>query len=272
MRLILFFLWLLLPASAFGHEFWVMPSTFIPPAGQPVSLRLYVGEFFRGDCVPFTGTFVRSLRHFSAGGTMEQPLGQPAPVCEAGMQVRPEKRGSLVFAIDTFPRQVVLPGEKFTDYLLAEGLDEVAAMRLSAGSADKPGRERYRRHIKTLLSVGGKSDATAMASTGQAIEIIPASPPDSWGSGQPAELRVLFDGKPLKGALLKAWPQRGTEPVTPATDRTDERGHVRFDVPAAGVWMFSVVHMVPATGVDEVDWDSFWGNLTVQVGRAAQAN
>lgn len=258
-------LWLLLPGSAISHEFWVLPSSFAPAAGQPLLLRLYVGEFFRGECVPFTRTYVESLRHFSARGVIDEQIGQRSAVCEQGMRLRPVEQGSLLLAIDTAPRVVKLSGDKFTDYLLAEGLDDALAMRSASASTNQPGRERYRRHVKTLISVAGKSDATALASTGQRIEILPASPPQRWGPDEQAELRVIFDGKPLTGALLKAWHRHGGQLVS-ASQRTDARGHAKFALPHEGIWMFSVVHMIPAIRVPDADWDSFWGNLTLHTG------
>jgi uncharacterized GH25 family protein len=77
-------------------------------------------------------------------------------------------------------------------------------------------------------------------------------------------VKVLFESKPLAGALLKAWHKRGGQTVmVRATTRAD--GIVEFDLPYAGPWMISVVHMVPVTGAPDIDWDSFWGSLTFVV-------
>lgn len=43
------------------------------------------------------------------------------------------------------------------------------------------------------------------------------------------------------------------------------QGMVRFTLPYDGAWMISAVHMIPATDSAEVDWDSFWGNLTFEL-------
>ena len=44
--------------------------------------------------------------------------------------------------------------------------------------------------------------------------------------------------------------------------RTDAAGRAAFDLPYAGTWMLSVVHMISATGTTAYDYDSLWGNLT----------
>lgn len=52
---------------------------------------------------------------------------------------------------------------------------------------------------------------------------------------------------------------------------TDARGCTTCRLPWSGVWMFSVVYMVPATGEPGVDWDSHWGKLTFELPAKAPA-
>jgi uncharacterized GH25 family protein len=77
-------------------------------------------------------------------------------------------------------------------------------------------------------------------------------------------MQLMFNGKPLKGALVKAWHQ-GDSQITVLRARTDARGRFAYRLPWSGVWMVSVVHMVPVTGEPGVDWDSHWGNLTFEL-------
>jgi uncharacterized GH25 family protein len=84
--------------------------------------------------------------------------------------------------------------------------------------------------------------------------------------GDTLNLRVAFDGKPLGGALLKAWHKReGQTLIIRAKTGTD--GSTSFNLPYFGPWMISVVHMVPVSGIKDIDWDSFWSSLSFNVAK-----
>ena len=44
--------------------------------------------------------------------------------------------------------------------------------------------------------------------------------------------------------------------------RSAANGTITFDLPYAGPWMISLVHMIPLKDVPGYDWQSYWGNLT----------
>lgn len=80
-------------------------------------------------------------------------------------------------------------------------------------------------------------------------------------AGDVLGVRVLFDGKPLKDALLKAWHRRGGQTLS-IRAKTAADGSAAFDLPYSGPWMISVVHMVPVLDVKDIEWDSLWSNLS----------
>ena len=73
--------------------------------------------------------------------------------------------------------------------------------------------------------------------------------------------QLLFDGKPLVNRLVKAWYKHDGQTLT-IRSLSSPAGTVTFHLPYAGLWMLSVVHMIPAEDTTDADWDSFWGNLT----------
>ena len=162
---------------------------------------------------------------------------------------------------------MTLETEKFHAYLKDEGLDFIKTFREKAGTDTQPGRERYRRHIKTLVQVGPPSkaglavDSTYATRVGQRLEILPLRNPLTLSPGATLPLRVEFDKKPLVGALVKAWHKHnGQLVIIRAT--TSAQGLVEFNLPYAGDWMVSVVHMIPVADEVGVDWESLWGNLS----------
>ena len=278
----------LLPAQA--HEFWINPVPNPLQVGDTARLTLQVGEFFRGDTLPFAGPQTVALRQYSKAGvrdlapllTMRATLPVLAlPLATVGTQM-------VIF--DSQPNFISLPADRFHAYLHDEGLDFIKATRITAGTAAKPGRERYRRFVKTLMRVDAAAaqpdtaaapaakDMTYAVRAGQQLELVPLSDPLTMAPGDALGVQVLLDGAPLAGALVKAWnkggagasgQREGQTVIVRATTSAD--GQVTVNLPYAGPWMVSVVHMVPAVGVKDIDWDSLWGNLSFSVPQPASS-
>ncbi|HEV2611038.1 MAG TPA: DUF4198 domain-containing protein [Noviherbaspirillum sp.] len=261
---------LLLSVPAAAHEFWMLPDRFSPAPGSPVRLTLHVGEYFEGDPVPFTRPYVAGLVQYSSGKSTDLMGTVPTEENRPGLQLVPRTAGTHLIAFNSHPNQVALSGDKFHAYLREEGLDDIIKRREADGTAATPGRERYRRHVKTLLRVGsnadGKSDRTYATRTGQRLEIVPLADPLAQRAGGTLDFQFYFDGKPLAGVLVKAWHRKDGKPKNDQTliirARTDAQGKVAFSLPYAGTWMVSAVHMIATTDTPDIDWDSFWGNLT----------
>ncbi len=255
--------------TSFAHEFWMMPDRFSPAAREPVEVALRVGEHFVGDPVGFGRPIAEALRVF--GADTEQLLTPllPADLGQDRVALAFEKPGTQMIALDTQAFSVTLAPDTFNAYLREEGLDHVLAQRQARPADASPVRERYRRHVKTLLRVGGRSDDTHRRTIGQTLEIVPIGNPLALAPGQALSMQVLFEGRPLGQALLKAWHQRGGQ-LTVLRTRTDTRGQASLALPWRGVWMVSVVHMVPSTDPGRFDWDSHWGNLTFETAPPAR--
>lgn len=255
------------PAAA--HEFWMAAQPFSAAAGEPVAVTLHVGEQFAGDAVPFSSRHAAMLRLYNAQGRQDllpQLPAEPVPQAELAFP----DAGTQLLAFDSHPSFIELSADKFHAYLHDEGLDAVIQARERSGRAATPGRERYRRNVKALVRVGGKSDGTYAVRTGQRLEIVPGNDPLVLPPGGMLAVSLHFDGKPLAHALLKAW-HRQDGRTTAIRVRTDAQGKASFILPFAGTWMISAVHMVPAAGTRDADWDSFWANLTFDLAAGASA-
>lgn len=257
-----FLLALSLPAPA--HEFWLWPSSFAPAPGTTVSLSMMVGEYFNGEPLALSAAHAAALRVHARGRV--QAVTMPA-IAGTGLPRLPlslGRPGAHLVAFDSQPSLLTLSADRFHAYLHDEGLDAIIAQREQAGVAGTPGRERFRRHVKTLLAVGGnaarKGDSTCLRRTGQTLEILPLADPLASKAGDTLGFRIVFRAEPLVGSLVKAWHKRDGQTVL-IRARTNVRGDVRFTLPHSGPWMISVVHMTAADDID-ADWESYWGNLT----------
>lgn len=253
-----------------AHEFWFAPIASPQAVGDTVTLRLEVGEQFAGDPAGFSIPTTRTLRHYRTGqATSDLRPFLPPGAPEAEVTLALDTPGIHLLAYDSTPQHITLEASKFHAYLHDEGLDFVKAQREQSGTAQLPARERYRRHIKTLIAVGPTAqavkelDTTYALHAGQRLELTPMRNPLALAPGDALPIRVTFDNQPLGNALVKAWHKHNGQLVM-IRATTSATGEVHFNMPYAGDWMVSVVHMTPAVGSDEegVDWDSFWGNLS----------
>ena len=266
-RLMMFCLIFSGPASA--HEFWFKPVDNPQRLNGAATLQLEVGEYFNGDLVGFSQAGAASFRHYV--GSAEQDLMALLPVQPvATVPLRLGVAGTHMVSFESRPWTITLPADKFHAYLHDEGLDFIKAQREAAGALEQPGRERYRRFVKTLIAVSGsggqvaKADTAFSVPTGMRLEIVPLNNPLRMKPGAALSMRILFEQKPLQGALVKAWHKRGGQTLT-VRATTGSNGEVSLELPYAGAWMVSVVHMVPAVAAPDLDWDSLWGNLSFSI-------
>jgi uncharacterized GH25 family protein len=255
---------LLASLSAGAHEFWMQPDRFSPGLNTPVQLSLTVGENFQGHAVEVSPSLVATLQHHTRTGAADLRSSVPTGPGQGTISVAYARAGVQLLALDTHPNTLELGADKFHAYLRDEGLEPVIRQREASGQAAMPGRERYRRHVKTLLRAGGRSDATWAVRTGQVLEIVPLSDPHALPRGGDLGFQVLFGGRPLAGALVKAWHRRNDQ-LAVLRAHTDAKGQAVLALPWTGRWMVSLVHMVAAADDSAVDWDSHWGNLTFEV-------
>lgn len=271
--LIVFTLCVLTPLRA--HEFWLTPVSVPVVEGDSARLTLRVGEYFEGELLGFSMPQTLELRQFTANGNVDLRALLPRDSGVPSLLVPLATPGTHMVIFNSHPSFISLSADTFHAYLHEEGLNFIKAQREAAGIAGTPGRERFRRFVKTLIRVAPKPgallaqaikpDTTHSARTGQRLEILPLTNPLMMLPGETLGLQVIFDGKPLKGALLKAWHKRSDQTLI-IRAKTSIDGSVKFDLPYAGPWMISVVHMVPVVGVKDVDWDSLWSNLTFNLG------
>lgn len=254
---------------ALAHEYWLAPDRYRAGGRDTLAVAAYAGTGFRGERKPYPAP--RVLR-FTLTGPQSLDL-RPAALngdLTFAHFLAPDDRGMLVaFASDYTP--IELPAAEFDRYLKDQGLDGPLAARSRLGAAAGPGRERYGRCAKTWIA-GARSDVRRITEPiGLPLEVVPLGDPAAAG---PLAVRVLDHGRPLAGALVRAWRQPLAPGVIPsdaahrdsvgfvAEARTNARGEARVTLRGAGEWLVSTVHMVPSEDHATADWQSLWASLT----------
>lgn len=245
---------------AIAHEFWLQPSRFFVKPGQTIQIQTLVGENFTGERSEGKKNRIVSYKHFSASDTVDlSPTLTGDHYGDVSVPIR--QPGTHAIAFTNTSKFIELDPTKFLAYLKEDGLENVIKARQEQGTTQKNGRELYRRCVKTLIQSGTQTDNTYALNTGLPIEIIPLQNPYATRSGQLLEFQILFENKPLVGALVRYWNKNAQNQLTTGKQSSDAQGRVKFRVRAGGN-MVSAVQMVPHTNPDEADWQSYWGSLT----------
>ncbi len=255
-----------LSGTSDAHDFWIEPSTYRPGLGARIDLVLRVGEGFAGEVVPRDERRLVRFDAWNAAAGLQPVLGLDGR-SPAG-HLRMEQAGVWVLGYRSHPNALTLEAAAFERYLVEEGLEHVVAERKARGESSKPGREIYARCAKALVVARGEQPLDAAQSggfdrlLGFPLEIVPEENPALRRPGDPLNVRVLWQDRPLAGALLGL---QSRPPVAARQVRTDREGRAVFALSQAGPHLLHVVHMVRAPQGSDHDWESQWASLTFDV-------
>ncbi len=247
-------------APALAHDFWMEPSSFRPAVGSSVDVRLLVGEKFKGEPVPRNPAKI--VQFVMLGPEGEAPvLGRPGDD-PAGRAIV-AAGGVHVIGYRGNRSSIELEAGKFEKYLASEGLERIIALRAQRDEKGKKGREVYSRCAKALLTAGGEGGAGYDRVLGFTLELVPDKSPQDRGAPEGMPIRILYEGKPLEGALIVALSRDAPGDVI--SRRSDAEGRAVFPLKRAGVWLVKAVHMVPAPAGTDADWESLWASLIFEI-------
>lgn len=253
-----------LGAPLAAHDFWLQPTRFWVAANAPVPVMLLVGH---GDFRTRSDLSAGRINLFNVTGPkgkfdLKRYFGTGEPA--ADMRFSLGTPGTHVVAFSSTNTPSELPALRFKEYLVAEGLSQVLADRARSGTSDKPGRELYSRRAKLLLQVGPVGAAPqpqVTAPVGLGLEIVPLRNPYAPGAARDLPVRVLYQGQPLAGALVKL--NNLSADATPVEmRRTDRSGRAVFRLPRRGEWQFNVVWSVRLANVPAADYLTTFSSLT----------
>ena len=248
-------LWALSAPALLAHNFWIEPSTFTPAPGQRVAVRLRVGVELQGDPVPRDPNLIK--RFVAVGPSGEAPVPGVPNTEPAGFETF-SAPGLYTIVYESGRSPVELDAAKFETYLKEEGLEAVSAARARRGKSAAGAREVFSRCAKALIAVGGPGSGHDRV-LGQRLELVAEKNPYALAGGGELPVRLLYEGKPLAGALVVAL-QRGRPDKL--TARSDSKGRVTLKLDRPGFWLIKAVHMIPAPADAGADWESLWASLT----------
>jgi len=181
------------------------------------------------------------------------------------LTVRVGSPGTYVVGASLRSRDLTLSGKDFTSYATEEGIDDVLAARRSANTAADSARERYSKHVKTLLQVGDAGSDDYQTALGYPAEIVPLDNPYAVRLSGTMRVRCLVDGRPAAGVTVLVGgrtPSGGRLAVQRSV--ADAEGTARVRLGSRGQYYVKFIKMVEVPG-DSLDYESKWATLTFEV-------
>ncbi|WP_324676877.1 DUF4198 domain-containing protein [Hymenobacter sp. GOD-10R] len=208
MRAGLKFSWLFLFSgitAAIAQEFWLAPRFFLS-LNERISVPILVGNNFTG--MRWRGKnsrLTRFVQYTPTDSTNLLPLVAQHDTNRASITF--SQPGTHQLALATNNAFLTFAADSFNAYLRAENLGNILAIRKQNAQLDKPVLEAYRRCAKALVQVGpAPSTGEAFKQVaGLPLELIPEQNPYRLQLGASLTVRVLADGQPVAGSLLKVY-------------------------------------------------------------------
>lgn len=202
------------------------------------------------------------MRSYGPDGVVDQkPRLHPTPDKDGDLVFA--KPGVYVLAFESTHALSNLPSIRFNDYAKVEGLAPALAERERTHTTGDPGRETYSRRAKALIQVGDTRAPQPWVTrpVGLSLEIVPDLNPYALPANAPLPVHVLYNGKPLAGALVKLTNlEFDVRPV--ATHLTDAGGRTSFSFPRTGTWQLNVIWTQPIKTLPAADFDTTFSSLT----------
>jgi hypothetical protein len=249
--------------GALAHEFWIQPERFWLPAGAttPMTLQVGTGAERQRSQLP-----LRRVLRFDAASTDAGPrdlrsaLTLGAPAADGALSfARP---GTYVVTLRSDANaQSHQSAVRFNAYAEEEGLTPALEARAAQGLQAIDASERYSRQTKALVQVGkGGAQAVVTQPVGLTLEIVPEVSPYTLPRPASLPVRVLYEGRPLAGALVKIT-DLAHDAAPLEQHRTDGEGRAGFVMPDGGAWMMDVVWTKPLAD-EGVDFETVFSSLS----------
>jgi uncharacterized GH25 family protein len=251
---------ILMAGAVQAHNFWIEPSTFTPAPGQRLAVRLRVGVEAKGDPVPRDPSL---MKRFIAAGPAGDATVPGVPNTEpAGFEAF-SVPGLYTIVYESGRSPIQLDATVFEQYLKDEGLETISARRARQGKSGDAAKEVFSRCAKALLNVGNGGAGPGFDRVfGERLELVAEKNPYTLAGGGELPVHLLYEGKPLAGALVMALQRDRPDKADKIMARTDARGRVTLKLDRPGFWLIKAVHMIPAPPDAGADWESFWASLT----------
>jgi uncharacterized GH25 family protein len=252
--------------AAAAHDMFVQPWRFFVEANAEVVVRVLNGTFTKSEN-SITRDRLADVSVVSPDGRQRVDTGLWSATGDTSrFTLRTGVAGTYVAGVSTRPNVIALEAKDFNQYLREDGIPDALAARERTGEIDRPARERYSKHVKALLQVGGARSEHFATELGYPAELVPLENPYTLQVGGVLRVRTLVDGKPAGNqyVLFGGRTPAGTR-IAQRSVRSNAEGVARVPLRARGAWYVKFINMARLEGDTAVDYESKWATLTFQV-------
>ena len=249
-----------------SHELFLKSDTYFLAEDADAELYLFNGTFDGSENVI---TRDRIVEDRILGPDLDLQL-EDAAYFDKGkatyLTFKTKSSGTYVAGVSTLPRMIDMSAKEFLEYLEHEELTDLISKRAQQGISELPVREKYSKHVKSLLQVGEQRTQDFGKALGYPIEFVPVQNPYALKVGDQVSFKLLFQGKPLASHTVHVSSRpSGIDPFAEETVfRTDAEGVVSFVIKEAGAWYLATIH-IEESSVPGVDYESNWATITFGV-------
>ena len=253
-------------ALALAHDMFLKPARFFVAENATLDLALINGTFTKSENSIARNRLADLSVLGPAGRTRVDTSAWKAETDTSFLSVKAGAAGTYVLGVATRPNIIPLTGKEFNEYLESDGIPDILAARSRDGELDRAVKERYQKHVKTLVQVGdARSDHYATA-LGYPAEIIPVANPYTLKVGATFRFKVLVNGTPVANQYVQYGGRTATGGrIEMKAVRTNSEGIGQITLSPAGTWYVKFIHMARLLGDAEADYESKWGSLTFAV-------
>ena len=271
---------LIVVTAVSAHTMFLKLDSFFLEPNSTGTVQLINGDFDLSENVIARDRML-DVSVVGPGGTMHPPESawsdsavfhwSPDSVDTAVLRFATGGAGTYLIGVSTTARVITLTGEEFNDYLVHDGLLDTIEERGAAGTTDNEATERYSKHVKAVVQVGGARSGEWATELGYPAEFIPLRNPYELSRGDQLRIRFLRAGEPVADQLVYASYEgyhshdAAGEHVEAVTTRTNADGIATIPLNGTGRWYVRTIHMAETNAEPDVDYESNWATLTFEV-------
>jgi uncharacterized GH25 family protein len=259
----------LVTTSVQAHEMFLKANPSIVTADSDQVVRLINGTFDKSEN-SIGRDRMANVSIVANGKTSNPPEGDWYDDADSSyLRYRAGDAGTYVIGVSTRPKIIAMSPEEFATYLKHEGVVDTLATFEKDNKLTEV-RERYAKHVRTIVQVGDNKTDDFAHELGYPVEILLDQNPYELKFGAEVSFRVLFNGKPVANQPARASYEgfHGHDAsgghINSHELRTDKDGRARFLLSNKALWYISLIHMQPVSDAD-ADYESHWATITFDV-------
>lgn len=253
-----------LAVLALAHDMFLKPSQYFIAPNSTVPTVLLNGTFDK-SMNSIKRVRLADVSVVSPAGRARIDTTQWNPAGDTShVSIKVGAAGTYVFGVSTRPSEIELDAKDFNDYLKDDGQPDELARRQQSGEMNADAKERYEKHVKTIVQVGETRSNGFATVLGYPAEIVPVDNPYALAKGGALRVRVLVDGKPVPNQFVvygARTPNGGK--VEEKSTRAGADGVATIAVSTPGVWYVKFIQQTRLRlQTDGVTHHSKWATLT----------